>query len=99
MRLYSQSTAFKLHSPSEALERAGNPVESAVYIERHLYTRWLKLGITHWNSPPAAADAIRTGAGRGEYYVLPFSYRHLSPVLDAPPAPEWRPRRAPKAEQ
>ena len=55
-----------------------------------LYPRWLKHGDAALEliSSTAAADAIRSGAGRVEYHVLPFSYRHLSPVLDAPAVPD-----------
>ena len=55
-----------------------------------LYQRWLKHGdaVLEVISSSATADALRSGAGRVEYHVLPFSYRHLSPILDAPSVPE-----------
>jgi hypothetical protein len=55
-----------------------------------LYTRWLKHGDAALEliSSTAAAAAIESGAGRVEYHVIPFSYRHLSPVLDASAVPE-----------
>ena len=66
-----------------------------------LYPRWLKLGDAALKliSSTAAATAIKSSAGRVEYHVLPFSYRHLSPMFDAPAVPEVGPRRAPKAAQ
>jgi len=51
-----------------------------------LYQRWLKEGDAALRvvSSTAAGDAIKGGAGRVEYHVLPFSYRHLSPLVDRP---------------
>lgn len=48
-----------------------------------LYQRWLIEGDAAFDavSSTAIADAIKRGAGRIEYYVLPFSYRHLSPLV------------------
>jgi len=48
-----------------------------------LYRRWLEHGDAALSTigSTAAADAIASGAGRIEYHVLPFSYRHLSPVV------------------
>jgi hypothetical protein len=51
-----------------------------------LYRRWFKEGDAALRvvSSTAASDAIKSGAGRVEYHVLPFSYRHLSPIVDRP---------------
>jgi hypothetical protein len=48
-----------------------------------LYRRWLSEGDTVFEaiSSGALADAITRGAGRVESHVLPFSYRHLSPLV------------------
>jgi hypothetical protein len=55
-----------------------------------LYRRWLRDGDTAFDaiSSGAAGDAIKRGAGRVECHVLPFSYRHLSPMVGStrPPA-------------
>ena len=55
-----------------------------------LYRRWLRDGDTAFDatSSGAAGDAIKRGAGRVECSVLPFSYRHLSPLVGStrPPA-------------
>jgi hypothetical protein len=50
-----------------------------------LYHRWLEHGDAALGriGSTAAADAITSGAARIEYHILPFSYRHLSPVVDA----------------
>lgn len=49
-----------------------------------LYRRWLKEGERAFDavSSRALADAIAAGTGRLECAVLPFSYRHLSPLVD-----------------
>lgn len=48
-----------------------------------LYQRWLQYGDAALPGASfVAADAIASGAGRIEYTVLPFSYRHLSPVIE-----------------
>jgi len=48
-----------------------------------LYRRWLGDGDTVFEaiSTDAIAEAITGGAGRIECHVLPFSYRHLSPLV------------------
>lgn len=48
-----------------------------------LYRRWLREGDTVFEaiSSGALADAIKRGSGRIECHVLPFSYRHLSPLV------------------
>lgn len=50
-----------------------------------LYQRWLSEGDSALEavSSTATAGAIKSGAGRIETHVLPFSYRHLSPVVAA----------------
>lgn len=50
-----------------------------------LYRRWLNEGDSVFDavSSTATADAISRGAGRVEYDVLRFSYRHLSPLVDS----------------
>ncbi|MCA1586255.1 MAG: hypothetical protein LC791_16280 [Acidobacteria bacterium] len=49
-----------------------------------LYERWLKRGdaVFDGRSSPIIAEALNTGAGRVESFVLPHSYRHLSPLVD-----------------
>ncbi len=48
-----------------------------------LYKRWLSEGDSALEvvSSRATADAIKRGAGRVECHVLPFTYRHLSPLV------------------
>ena len=48
-----------------------------------LYRRWLTEGEAALEvvSSEATADAIERGSGRVESYVLPFSYRHLTPLV------------------
>lgn len=48
-----------------------------------LYDRWLREADAAFEavSSPATTDAINRGAGRIEYHVLSFSYRHLSPLV------------------
>ncbi|MBI3048399.1 MAG: hypothetical protein HYY76_08795 [Acidobacteria bacterium] len=48
-----------------------------------LYRRWLGEGDTVFEaiSTDAIAEAIEHGVGRIECHVLPFSYRHLSPLV------------------
>lgn len=50
-----------------------------------LYKRWLSEGDSALEvvSSTATADAIKSNAGRIETSVLPFSYRHLSLLVDA----------------
>ena len=59
-----------------------------------LYDRWLGEGDSALEvvSSDATAEAIKRGAGRVECHVLPFAYRHLSPLLG--PA-----RRSPKGAE
>jgi len=72
----------------------GKPVDDQeAYDEAHfafravryqvLFNRWLREGDAAFEavSSPVTADAINRGAGHIEYYVLPFSYRHLSPLV------------------
>lgn len=51
-----------------------------------MYRRWLKHGKAVFEGPssPVIAEALNTGAGRVESFVLPHSYRHLSPLVDRP---------------
>jgi len=48
-----------------------------------LYRRWLSKGESVFEaiSTDAIAEAIERGGGRIECHVLPFSYRHLSPLV------------------
>lgn len=48
-----------------------------------LYQRWLSEGDRALEvvSSSATADAIKRGTGRIECHVLPFAYRHLSPLV------------------
>jgi hypothetical protein len=50
-----------------------------------LYRRWLTEGDTVFEtiSSGALGDMITRGAGRVECHVLPFSYRHLSPLVSS----------------
>jgi hypothetical protein len=49
---------------------------------QQLYRRWLTDGDTVFDvvSSPALAESLECGTGRIESHVLPFSYRHLSPL-------------------
>jgi hypothetical protein len=48
-----------------------------------LYRRWIKHGDESFNSASSTAitEALESGAGRVESFVLPHSYRHLSPLV------------------
>ena len=50
-----------------------------------LFERWLTEGDAAFGaiSSTATADAIKSGAGQVDYHVLPFSYRHLSLLVDS----------------
>lgn len=52
-----------------------------------LYERWLSegKGALKVVSSEATAEAIKSGAGRVVYHDLPFTYRHLSPLLGQVP--------------
>lgn len=78
----------------QAKTAEGKPVDDQeAYDEAHfafraaryqvLFDRWLREGDAAFEavSSPATADAINRGAGRIEHHVLPFSYRHLSPLV------------------
>jgi hypothetical protein len=78
----------------QAKTAEGTPVDDQeAYDEAHfafraaryqvLFDRWLGEGDAAFDvvSSTATADAINRGAGRIEYHVLPFSYRHLSPLV------------------
>ena len=49
-----------------------------------MYRRWLKHGDAVFEGPssPAIAEALNTGQGRVECLVLPYTYRHLSPLVN-----------------
>src|SRR5262249_42642628 len=56
-----------------------------------MYQRWLRHGNAVFEGPlsPATAEALSTGRGRVESFVLPCAYRHLLPlVADTPECPE-----------
>ena len=55
-----------------------------------LYRRWLTDGDQVFSlvSSPAISSAIERGTGRIESQILPFSYRHLAPLVATPPSPE-----------
>ncbi|HEY1305450.1 MAG TPA: hypothetical protein VGF24_17965, partial [Vicinamibacterales bacterium] len=55
-----------------------------------LYRRWLTDGDRVFSvmSSPAIKSAIERGTGRIEPQILPFSYRHLAPLVAASPSPE-----------
>lgn len=48
-----------------------------------LYLRWVRHGDVAFTSPSSAliTEALENGAGRVESFVLPHSYRHLSPLV------------------
>jgi hypothetical protein len=48
-----------------------------------LYRRWIKIGDEAFHSPSSVAitEALESGAGRVESFVLRHSYRHLSPLV------------------
>jgi hypothetical protein len=60
-----------------------------------LYRRWLREGDVSLEaiSSGAVAEAIERGAGRVECHGLPFSYRHLSPLVGSTPRESKGPRR------
>jgi hypothetical protein len=49
-----------------------------------LYQQWLKRRNAVFEGPssPVIAEALNIGAGRVESFVLPHTYRHLSPLVD-----------------
>jgi hypothetical protein len=49
---------------------------------QQLYRRWLTDGDSVFEpvSSPTIAEALRCGTGRIESHILPFSYRHFSPM-------------------
>ena len=51
-----------------------------------LYQRWLSEGDTAFEavSSSAVAEALKRGTGKIECHVLPFAYRHLSPLVGLP---------------
>jgi hypothetical protein len=83
---FAQRRAHELeHAPVEAKDEFDQAHEgfSAPRFQA-LYARWLEHGdaALRGSGSSAAADAIASGAGRIECHVLPFSYRHLSPVVE-----------------
>jgi hypothetical protein len=48
-----------------------------------LYRRWIKIGDEAFHSPTSVSltEALESGAGRVESFVLRHSYRHLSPLV------------------
>jgi hypothetical protein len=62
--------------------RAGHQRFSAARVE-DLYRRWRTQGDDVFANPstPAITEALERGAGRVEAFVLPHSYRHLSPLV------------------
>src|SRR5262249_54055433 len=56
-----------------------------------MYQRWLRRGNAVFEGPlsPVTAEALSTGRGRVESFVLPCTYRHLLPlVADTPESPK-----------
>jgi hypothetical protein len=53
-----------------------------------LYRRWIRDGDEAFHSPSSVAirEALESGAGRVESFVLPHSYRHLSPLVGQSPS-------------
>jgi hypothetical protein len=49
-----------------------------------LYRRWLKQGNPAFDAvtSPVIAETLASGAGRVECLVLPYTYRHLSPLAN-----------------
>ncbi|MCC7415726.1 MAG: hypothetical protein IT176_01195 [Acidobacteria bacterium] len=72
---------------------AGDPQADDVFRAGHrrfstprfddLYRRWIKHGDEAFDNPSSVAitEALESGAGRVESFVLPHSYRHLSPLV------------------
>lgn len=60
-----------------------------------LYHRWITQGNEVCNGPSSVAitEALESGAGRVESFVLPHSHRHLSPLLLLDPRARHRERR------
>jgi hypothetical protein len=75
------------------IHTAGDPQADEVFRAGHrrfsmprfddLYRRWIKHGDEVFNSSSSVAitEALESGAGRVESFVLPHSYRHLSPLV------------------
>jgi hypothetical protein len=75
------------------IHRAGDPQADEVFRAGHrrfstprvddLYRRWINQGDEVFNSPSSVAitEALESGAGHVESFVLPHSYRHLSPLV------------------
>lgn len=76
-----------------AIQTTGPPQTDDVFRAGHqrfgtprfddLYRRWITHGDEVFTGPSSAAitEALESGAGRVESFVLPHSYRHLSPFL------------------
>jgi hypothetical protein len=76
-----------------AIHTTGTPQADDVFREGHqrfgtprfddLYRRWITHGDEVFTGPSSAAitEALESGAGRVESFVLPHSYRHLSPLV------------------
>lgn len=75
-----------LHGPcdpqSERVFKAGHKTFGTPRFD-DLYHRWIKHGDEVFSSPSSATitQALESGAGRIESFVLPHSYRHLSPLV------------------
>jgi hypothetical protein len=68
--------------PGERFERAAEAFERPRFYR--LYRHWLKEGESGLDgvSSPVIGDALASGAGRLECFVLPHRYDHLSPLVD-----------------
>ena len=68
--------------PGERFERAAEAFERPRFYR--LYRHWLKDGDRGLEgvSSPVIGDALASGAGRLECFVLPSRYDHLAPVVD-----------------
>jgi len=78
-----QATREPVHPQTQALLNVGGRVFGARRFT-DMYQRWLKYGNAVFEGPssPAIAEALSTGTGRVESFVLPHTYRHLSPLVD-----------------
>jgi hypothetical protein len=80
-----QATREPVHPQTQTFLNVGDRVFRARRFTE-MYQRWLKYGDAVFEGPssPVIAEALSTGAGRVESFVLPHSYRHLSPLVDRP---------------
>jgi hypothetical protein len=82
---FKQRQAHSLEGASIKDEESYDEAQYAFGATRFqvLYRRWLKEGEAAFEGISSAAivEAIERGVGRVECLILPFSYRHLSPLV------------------